>query len=246
MLVLLAAGCGGGARTAATGGARPVTPLAPTSAAPSTSPSARPSARPSTPAPSAAAAPASALRTAEDLQRVLLGLDDLDTGYALLPPGGDDLVASSKVPACRDLVRLLDTRTEPGAAATARVSLDGGLDSASVQERLDALPTALAAGDRLISEVVAVRTCPSVSVRVPGAAVAVFRVHQVSFAPGAYGYAARLTGTGGADGAQFIAAGTSTDGVLVHVVTDATATDAEDIVSTALEKVHGGSGGAPA
>lgn len=230
---LLVGGCGGGSRSAVRAPGAPLTPLlstpSPAGPAPTTPPT-----------PSRAAAPAvSGPATAADLQPALLGLSDLETGHALVPPGVAPLVASSRLPACRNLVALLNAHAAPGSQGTARVGLDGGRDLVSVDERLDLFPTALDAGDRLISEVVAVRTCPTVTLRLAGLGTFPFTVQEVTFALQAYGYAARLTGTGDGDGLEFLAVGTSTGRTLVHLLTDADVGGGEDLLSQALDKVHG-------
>jgi len=119
-----------------------------------------------TTAPPAAAAPK---RTKASLQKALLVLDDLPSGYAIEPSdsssGGPNI--SSADPRCRQLVDIMNADHAPGALASAHTSFSGGQDGPFVDQSLDALGSAAhvaAFHDKLRA---AVKACPKVTLRLP-------------------------------------------------------------------------------
>jgi len=212
-LALLAAGCGGAAE------ARPATPATPAPASTPATAAGPAAVTPSAPAVPSTPAPPVRLSRA-DLDAALLGVADLPTGYALATRGGAGKgVVTAALPSCAGLPGLLDGGPAPGSLASSGVAFDGGTGTASFDEQLDAYADAGAAARAVRFDVADVRSCPQVSVRVPGYGRAVFAVAQ-PFLPTSVGYMTRLTATGKAlEGLEVLLAGVATGAVVVHVLT---------------------------
>ena len=151
----------------------------------------------------------------------------------------------SKLPACKDLVTLLE-HADTGAGELARsvssagVLLDGGVDAPLVQERLDGFDRPLPAIEVVADELLSVNACPEVTLTVPHYGRAAFSVAEISIATvGKGSWALRLSAVPEAlEGLEVILAASVVDGVDVHVVTDDVAEGAEQTLSDAVDKVH--------
>ena len=229
LAVLLTVSCGGGSTSAAP--------------APSATPSTLPAPSAPTPSPAVPGIPRTAAPA--DLENALLAPADLPSGYAVGQPGPALSAPSSKLPACKDLVTLLDhAATGSGELArsvsSAGVLLDGGADAPLVQERLDGFDRPLPAIEVVADELLAVNACPQVTLTVPHYGRATFSVAQISIATvGKGSWALRLSAVPAAlDGLEVIVAASVVDGVAVHVVTDDVADGAEQTLGDAVDKVH--------
>lgn len=173
-------------------------PTSATSSAPAT-PS---SSTPTSSSTSSAAPVAAPRRTAKDLKKALIGVDDLPSGWSVEASsgsGGDQPASSSSNPRCAGLNALLNTNDLAGSQAKAETNFSAGADGPFVSQRIDALGSAGAASAtvRKISTLAA--GCDSVTLRLPGQGSSKMTISQVS-APkvGGKPYAVRLAASGGA------------------------------------------------
>lgn len=175
-----------------------------TPSAPATSASASPtSASPTSSATSTAAPVAAPRRTAKDLKKALIGVDDLPSGWSVDASsggGGENQPASSSSnPRCAGLNKLLNTNDLAGSQARAETNFSAGADGPFVSQRIDALGStdAATATVRKISTLTA--GCDAVTLRIPGEGSSKMSISQVS-APkvGGKPFALRLAANGGA------------------------------------------------
>lgn len=123
-----------------------------------------------TPSATTTAPPAAApKRTKASLQKALLVLDDLPSGYSVEPPDGSSGSAniSSSDPRCKPLVDIMNADHAPGSMATAQTSFSGGQDGPFVDQSLDALGTAAHVSAFHQKLRAAVAACPKVTMRLP-------------------------------------------------------------------------------
>lgn len=159
------------------------------------SPPATPSSPPTTRTTSAAPP-----RTAAQLKKALLTLDDLPSGFAVERDSGDDSAprASSENPRCAQFVKLSNADTAPGSTASAAVSFSAGQDGPFIDEGIDALGSAAKVAALQAKWKAAVTACPKVTLSVPGAGTSTVAVRTVK--PPASGdrpFAVRMTATSG-------------------------------------------------
>jgi hypothetical protein len=153
------------------------------SPSPSASATPSPTAAPSTPAPTPTTPPAAPARTAAQLTKALLGLDDLPAGFSIEPDTGDegdDVTLSSKDPKCARLVALTNADKAPGAKASAYRSFAAGEQGPFVDEGLDAMGSAAAVQALQRSFQQAIRTCRGMSISIPGEGRSPITVREVS------------------------------------------------------------------
>lgn len=172
---------------------------------------------PSAPAASSSASPTSSVtssvtpkaapvaaprRTAKDLKKALISVDDLPSGWSVdasSGAGGDQPASSSSNPKCARLNALLKTNDLAGSQARAETNFSAGADGPFVSQRIDALGSTAAATAtvRKISTLAA--GCDAVTLRIPGQGSSKMTISQVS-APkvGGKPYALRLAAKGGA------------------------------------------------
>ena len=228
----------------ACGSDAPATAAAP-AATPTSSPTASPPTTSAAPSPTPRPAPVQA-----DLERALLALADLPTGYALERVTAEDdageQAASSPLPGCVPLVALFNEAGTPGAVATAAVSLDGGAEFASFEETLDGFASAEQASWAVDREAAAVRGCTTVTLALPDLGEVEFDVAEISFPElGDARSAARMTATGGdLEGFELFVAAVAVDEVVVRTVAyDAFVEDVESTTEQAVDKVSEELGG---
>jgi hypothetical protein len=157
------------------------------SPAPSTN-SSTPSATP-TPTPTPTAAPTTPkpagpqTRTVAELKKALIALADLPPGFSIesdQAAEGGDVKASSKNAACAKLVALTNADTPPGSKASAVESYSGGQEGPFIDEQLDAMGTPQAVAALQNSFRTAIRSCKTLTLRVPGEGSSTVQVREVS------------------------------------------------------------------
>ncbi len=157
---------------------------------------------PASPATSTAAAVAAPRRTAKDLKRALIGVDDLPSGWSVDASsggGGDQPASSSSNPRCAGLNALLNTNDLAGSRARAETNFSAGADGPFVSQRIDALGSAGAASATVRRISTLATGCDSVTLRLPGQGSSKMSISRVS-APkvGGKPFALRLAANGGA------------------------------------------------
>ena len=157
---------------------------------------------PASPATSTSAAVAAPPRTAKDLRRALIGVDDLPSGWSVetsSTSGGDQPASSSSNPRCKGLNTLLNTNTLAGSQAQAETNFSAGADGPFVSQRIDALGSTGAATATVQRISTSATGCSAVTLRFPGQGSSKMTISQVS-APkvGGQPVALRLTANGGA------------------------------------------------
>lgn len=174
----------------ANGGSGTTSSTSTTTASPSATPSSPPSTTASTATP----------RTARQLKRALLTLDDLPSGFAVERDSGDGSAprVSSKNPRCAPFVKLSNADTPPGSTASAEVSFSAGQGGPLIDEGIDALGSAAKVAALQAKIKAAVTACPTVTLFVPDAGTSTVAVRSVK--PPASGdrpFAVRMTATSG-------------------------------------------------
>lgn len=231
MSTALVAGCGGSgggsaAPSASASSSAPTTPTsAPTSAETTTTPT----------------RPATQTRTAAELKKALLALDDLPPGFSVESAGSDDgdVALTSKDPKCAPLVRLLNADTAPGSKASATRSYSGGQDGPFIDEGLDAMGSPAAVARLQSSMRAAVAACSKVTLSIPGQGRSTVTVQQVSAPKAGTGpFAVRLTATSGPlEGLEVSMVTTGLDDVVLSMTfVAAVADDVDGATSDAVEK----------
>ena len=174
-----------------------------TTSAPATPSSASPtSASPTSSVTSSAAPVAAPRRTAKDLKKALIGVDDLPSGWSVessSSAGADQPASSSSNPRCAGLNVLLNTNDLAGSQARAETNFSAGADGPFVSQRIDALGStdAATATVRKISTLAA--GCDAVTLRIPGQGSSKMSISQVSSPKvGGKPFALRLAAHGGA------------------------------------------------
>lgn len=243
MTVTLAAvsGCASQSRSAAS--TRPTT-----AASPSAQPPATPAPAPATTAPSSApssATPPATARTAADLTKALLSIEDLPPGFEVDPAGGsgsgkDDARVTSPKAACAPLVKILQDDQPVGSSARAGTSFSGGQDGPSIDQTLDSWPSRATAAAFVAGYRQAVQACSQVQVQVPGVGRSTVSVRPVSFGKIGDGlFAARLTAPAGPlQGLEVLQVAAQSGDVVVGMnFMSADPGDAEGATQDAVDKV---------
>lgn len=248
MALLALTACGGGSPTRS-----PAALGSPAASAGTSGSSASPPAA-ATPSATPAATPVATVpRTAAGLRSSLLALDDLPAGYAVGPAGGDQLTTVQ--PECRAAVALLNGVAATGAVASAVASFDGGTDSASFDESLDAYAAPASAAAAMTGDLLAFRQCPTLKAKVERSTLT-FGVAEISFPKsGNASFAVRLTADVSAvdprdedlkaladqGGLEVLVAGVQVDDVVLHTVSyDGYADDAASTTKDAVTKLQHG------
>ena len=196
---------------------------------PSGSTSAKPAARPA--------------RTDASLEKALLVLDDLPSGFSVEPPGGDEEgqpVISSKNPKCRALVGIMNADGAPGSRASASTSFSGGQDGPWIDEYLDAMGSPERVSDFHDAIARAVKACPKLTLTLPeGRSTMVVRAVKAPEA-GEDAVAFRITADGGdLDGFEATQVSTAIDDVeLTLIFFGAYPEEIEDATFAAHGKAH--------
>ncbi|TDO44083.1 hypothetical protein EV643_117106 [Kribbella sp. VKM Ac-2527] len=170
---LLVVGC---SNEEPSGSPAPSTSTSTPSATPTPTPT--PSATPSTPKP---AGPQT--RTAAELKKALMALADLPPGFSIesdQAAEGGDITASSKNAACAKLVALTNADTPPGSKASAIESYSGGQEGPFIDEQIDAMGTPQAVAALQNSFRSAIRSCKTLTLRVPNEGSSTVQVREVS------------------------------------------------------------------
>ncbi|MEV0284820.1 MULTISPECIES: hypothetical protein [unclassified Kribbella] len=234
VLVLALAACSGGgdAASSSPSTAASPTPVPSTATPPATTPSVVP---PSSPA-------AKPVRTAAQLAKALLALEDLPAGFSIETgdSGEDgDVTLASKDPRCARLVTLSNADTLPGSKASATKSYSGGAQGPFIDESLDALGSTAAVQAFQKSFKQAVAACRTMTLSIPGEGRSPISVREVS-APraGTDPVAVRFTASSGPlEGLEVTMISTGIDDVVLAVtVVAGVPEDIDGATTTAADK----------
>jgi hypothetical protein len=193
--------------------------------APSPTPSAPSSSTPTTPS-TPTAAPSTndqpVQRTKAQLTKALLELADLPSGLSVVPDDPSDASFkpfSSKDARCKTLVAYLNADVAPGSTASVARSFSAGQEGPEIDYGLDAMGTAQKVLALETKYKAAVKSCPKVSLKIPGQGTSPMGVEEIS-APkfGDHPFAFRLTGLSGPmEGAEATGALTGVNDVILSV-----------------------------
>jgi hypothetical protein len=169
-------------------------------------------------------------------------LRDLPAGFVVEPEEeGDDggLTVSSKDARCAPLARLMNADSPPGSRAVAARSFSGGQEGPFIDEQLDAMASAQAVAALQRSFRTAIRSCRTLTVKVPGEGTSTMNVREAS-APefGASPVAVRFTASSGPlEGLEITMVTTGVeDAVLALTLVAATPEDVDGATETAVTK----------
>jgi len=181
----------------------------------------------STPAPSStpsAPEPTSTVpvtRTADELTKALLELNDLPSGFSQEKDEADDgsKPFSSPSSRCKTLVKYLNATKAPGSKASVTRTFTGGQEGPYIDYGLDSMGTAAEVADLRDSYAKAVDSCTKVTLKTEGSGNTSMKVEKIT-AP-SYGtkpFAFQLTGTSGPKrGLEYTAVVTGVDDVILSV-----------------------------
>lgn len=239
-LSFLLSGCGPGPLSSAA--PRPtVSATVSSAAAPSGSPSASTSPPRASRKPTAQK-PTAQKRGAADLNRALLGVREVPSGFAVSDSSSGTVGAevSSYRRSCAALVRLLNTDRVPGSRTEADVAYAGTKTGAALQQSVDALGSKAAARATVESYRTALRGCGEVSLSMGLAGTTPVLVEPLSFRGVERTQAARFTVTQGPlAGFQLIRSVSQAEDLVVGATYLGVHTaDAEAITAKAVRKVE--------
>ncbi|WP_432874890.1 hypothetical protein ACQPYH_23030 [Kribbella sp. CA-245084] len=188
--------------------------------------------------------PATPARTAANLTKALLALDDLPAGFSLEKDDSSDdadVVVSSKDSRCAKLVAYTNADNPPGSKASAGQSYSGGAQGPFIDESIDAMASPAAVRALQKSFMQAVAACRTMTLKVPGEGSSPISVRQVS-APqaGTDPVAVRFSATSGPlEGFEVTMVTTGVDDVVVAVtVINGLPEDIDGATTTAAEKAE--------
>ncbi|GAB2605613.1 sensor domain-containing protein [Kribbella endophytica] len=171
-LTLVAASCSGESQSSGT-----------TSPSPSTTATVTPSSVAPTATPTPTKPPAAAQRTAAQLTKALLALEDLPAGISIDPDSGDegdDVKMSSKDPKCAKLVAYMNADVAPGSKASAYRAFSASEQGPFIDEGLDAMGSSAAVQALQNSFRQAIRSCRGMTLSIPGEGRSPITVREVS------------------------------------------------------------------
>lgn len=187
--------------------------------------------------------PVAPARTAAQLTKALLGLDDLPAGISIDTDSGDegdDVTMSSKDPKCARLVAYSNAETAPGSKASAYRSFSASEQGPFIDEGLDALGSPVAVQTLQNSFRQAIRSCRGMSLSIPGEGRSPITVREVSApkvgsGPAAVRYSAS---SGPLEGLEVTMVSTGVQDVVVSVtVMGGAPGDIEFLTKAAVDKV---------
>lgn len=200
-----------------------------------------------TPAPSVTASTPSertpVTRTADELTKALLVLQDLPSGFTLEADEPDDgaKAFSSSSSRCKTLVKYLNATKAPGSKVSVSRSFSGSQEGPYIDFGLDSMGTAKEVADLQETYADAVDSCTKVSLKTEGEANTSMKVEKISapkFGTGAIAF--RLTGTSGPKrGLEFSVATSGVGDVVVSVgVLAGQGSELDAATEAAVSKAH--------
>ncbi|MEV4261306.1 hypothetical protein [Kribbella sp. NPDC049584] len=160
-------------------------------------------------------------RTADELTKALLELNDLPSGFSQEKDEADDgsKPFSSPSSRCKTLVKYLNATKAPGSKASVTRTFTGGQEGPYIDYGLDSMGTAADVDDLRDSYAKAVDSCTKVTLKTEGSGNTSMKVEKIT-AP-SYGtkpFAFQLTGTSGPKrGLEYTAVVTGVDDVILSV-----------------------------